>query len=214
MESIVIVDDHPLVRKGLAMSLDQEVNLEVCGQAATAEEGLELIDEKDPDLAILDISLPGMSGLDMVKQLQSRDPEQLILVLSRHDEKLYAERLIRAGARGYVMKLEGTEVIIQAIREVLGGRIFLSDEINDRLLRSVAEGGSASVGEAPINTLSDREIEVYELIGRGLGTREIAERLDISIKTVESYRSRIKKKLNITNASQLVRHAVRWVEDK
>lgn len=195
------------------MSLDEEMDFDVCGQAATAEDGLEMIENLDPDLVILDISLPGMSGLDMVKHLQSTRPEQRILILSRHDEKLYAERLIRAGARGYVMKLEASDVIVEAAREVLNGRVFLSEEINDRLLQNMAAGGQSSLTESPLNMLSDRELEVFELTGRGLATREVAERLNISVKTVESYRSRIKKKLNLNNASQLMRHAVRWVQD-
>lgn len=195
------------------MSLNEELDFEVCGQAASAEEGIEIIKEKDPDLAILDISLPGMSGLEMVKHLQAVKPDQLILILSRHDEKLYAERLIRAGARGYVMKMEAGDVIVRAARQVLNGRIFLSDEINDRLLQSLADGIPASMGNSPLSVLSDRELEVFELTGRGLATREVAERMQISVKTVESYRSRIKQKLNLSNATQLMRHAVKWVHE-
>lgn len=193
------------------MSLDDEMSFEVVGQAPTAEKGLDLIEEADPDLAILDISLPGMSGLEMVKHLKSIKPDQLVLVLSRHDEKLYAERVIRAGARGYVMKLEASEVIVRAAREVLEGRIFLSEEINNRLLRSLAGGSPSSLSNSPLGILSDRELEVFELTGHGLLTSEVAERLHISVKTVESYRARIKQKLNLSNASELMQHAVKWV---
>lgn len=213
MDTIVIVDDHPLVRKGLAMSLDGQLGFDVCGQAASAEDGLELIEELNPDLAILDVSLPGMSGLEMVKHLLSIRPDQLILMVSRHDETLYAERVIRAGARGYVMKLEASEVIVKAVRAVLNGRIFLSEEINNRLLRSLADGGPSALASSPLGALSDRELEVFELTGRGLPTSDVADRLHISIKTVESYRARIKQKLNLRNASELMRHAVKWVHD-
>jgi DNA-binding NarL/FixJ family response regulator len=149
----------------------------------------------------------------MIKRLQSVKPEQLILVLSRHDEKLYAERIIRAGANGYVMKLEDSDVIVRAVRQVLEGRIFLSQEINDRLLQSIAEGRTSRLAESTVSVLSDRELQVYKLLGQGLGTRDIADRLDIAVKTVESYRGRIKKKLNLENATELVRHAVGWVQD-
>ncbi|MFB3130927.1 MAG: response regulator [Rhodothermales bacterium] len=211
MSKILIVDDHPLMRKGLALSLDAETDLTVCGQAANAEEALSVLEELDPDLAIVDISLPGMGGLELIKHMQARRPEMRTLVVSRHDEALYAERAIRAGARGYVMKLEAGEMIVKAVRRVLGGGIYVSEEINERLLLGLA-AGRPKMAESPLELLSDRELEVFELTGRGRGTREIAERLYLSVKTVESYRARIKDKLNLKTAAELMQHAVQWVE--
>ncbi len=208
---IMIVDDHPLMRKGLAMTLEAEPDLKVCLQSETAEHALGEIGKAHPDLAIVDISLPGMSGLDLIKHLRMIDPGIAILVVSRHEETLYAERAIRAGARGYVMKLEAGMVIVNAVRRVLEGGIFVSKDINERLLMGIA-GGSRQIARSPLEVLSDRELEVFELTGRGLGTREISERLHLSIKTVESYRARIKSKLNLNNAAELMQHAVQWVE--
>ncbi len=211
MNKILIVDDHPLMRKGLALSLNAEIDLTVCGQAASAEEALDALEELDPDLAIVDISLPGMGGLELIKHLQALRPEMWTLVVSRHDEALYAERAIRAGARGYVMKLEAGERIVKAVRRVLAGGIYVSEEINERLLLGLA-AGRPKMAESPLELLSDRELEVFELTGRGRGTREIAERLYLSVKTVESYRARIKDKLNLKTAAELMQHAVQWVE--
>ena len=211
MNKILIVDDHPLMRKGLALALNAEIDLTVCGQVANAEEALGALEELDPDLAIVDISLPGMSGLELIKHMQALRPEMRTLVVSRHDEALYAERAIRAGARGYVMKLEAGEMIVKAVRRVLGGGIYVSEEINERLLLALA-AGRPKMAESPLELLSDRELEVFELTGRGRGTREIAERLYLSVKTVESYRARIKDKLNLKSAAELMQHAVQWVE--
>ena len=211
MNKILIVDDHPLMRKGLALALNAEIDLTVCGQVANAEEALGALEELDPDLAIVDISLPGMSGLELIKHMQALRPEMRTLVVSRHDEALYAERAIRAGARGYVMKLEAGEMIVKAVRRVLGGGIYVSEEINERLLLGLA-AGRPKMAESPLELLSDRELEVFELTGRGRGTREIAERLYLSVKTVESYRARIKDKLNLKTAAELMQHAVQWVE--
>ncbi len=211
MSKILIVDDHPLMRKGLALSLDAETDLTVCGQVANAEEALSVLEELDPDLAIVDISLPGMGGLELIKHMQALRPEMRTLVVSRHDEALYAERAIRAGARGYVMKLEAGEMIVKAVRRVLAGGIYVSEEINERLLLGMA-AGRPKMAESPLELLSDRELEVFELTGRGRGTREIAERLYLSVKTVESYRARIKEKLNLKTAAELMQHAVQWVE--
>ncbi|NNF02937.1 MAG: response regulator transcription factor, partial [Rhodothermales bacterium] len=164
-----------------------------------------------PDLVMVDISLPGMSGLELVKHLQAIKPELKILVVSRHDESLYAERAIRAGARGYVMKLEAGEVMVKAIRRIMNGGIYVSEEINERLLLGMISGHQP-LKESPLDLLSDRELEVFELTGRGSGTREIAEKLHLSVKTVESYRARIKSKLNLGSAAELMQHAVQWVE--
>ncbi len=214
MHKIIIVDDHPLMRKGLALTLEGEPDLRVVGQVDSAEEALEEIERLRPDLAIVDVSLPGMSGLELVKHLQARWSELGVLVVSRHDEALYAERAIRAGARGYVMKLEAGAVIVEAVRRVLGGGIYVSEEVNERLLLSLAAGGRERLAQSPLEVLSDRELEVFELTGRGRGTREIAERLHLSVKTVESYRARIKAKLNLASATELMQHAVQWVESE
>ncbi len=211
MKKILIVDDHPLMRKGLAMTLNAEPDLNVCGQVADAEEALGALEEFNPDLAIVDISLPGMSGLELIKHMQALRPELRTLVVSRHDEALYAERAIRAGARGYVMKLEASDMIVKAVRRVLNGGIYVSEEINERLLLGLA-AGRQELAQSPLEVLSDRELEVFELTGRGLGTREIAERLHLSVKTVESYRARINDKLNLKTAAELMQHAVQWVE--
>lgn len=214
MADIVLVDDHPLMRKGLARTIESEVDLDVIGQMSSAEEVLEDIEELAPDLAVVDISLPGMSGMELIKHLQSRTPEIKILVVSRHDETLYAERCIRAGAKGYLMKQEAGDVIVKAIRKVLNDRIFVSEEINERLLQSMAEGGRERIMQSPLEVLSDRELEVFELTGKGSSTREIAERLHLSVKTVESYRARIKDKLNLDSGNELMKHAVQWVESE
>lgn len=214
MTDIILVDDHPLMRKGLGRTIEKEADLNVVAQMSSAEEALEEVEDLDPDLAIVDISLPGMSGMELIKHLQSRMPDLKLLVVSRHDETLYAERCIRAGAKGYVMKQEAGDVIVQAIRKVLNGRIFVSEEINERLLQSMAEGGRERIMQSPLEVLSDRELEVFELTGEGLSTRDIAERLHLSVKTVESYRARIKDKLNFESGNELMKHAVQWVESE
>ena len=210
---ILIVEDHPLMRKGLALTLEAEADLEVCGQAASAEEALSMLDTVQPDLAIVDISLPGMSGLELIKHLHTWKPDLPVLVISRHDEALYAERAIRAGARGYVMKIEAVDVIVKAVRRVLAGGLYVSEEISERLLLSMT-GHRRTEARTPVELLSDRELEVFELTGRGLTTREIAERLHLSVKTIESYRTRIKTKLGLRSAAELMQHAVQWVENE
>ncbi len=209
----MVIDDHPLMRQGLAATIDAETSFKVCCQVASAEEALDNMDESKPDLAIVDISLPGMGGLELIKHLKNLYPDLKTLVVSRHDEVLYAERAIRAGARGYVMKLEAGQVIVEAIRRVMRGGIFVSEEINERLLMSMASG-RPSVSQSPMEILSDRELEVLELSGKGQTTRDIAERLHLSVKTVESYRSRIKEKLNLSSATELMQRAVQWVNSE
>lgn len=211
MHRIYLVDDHPLMRQGLALTINTHANFEVVGQAASAEEALENIGDANPDVAILDISLPGMSGLELVKHLNAVRPQMPALVVSRHDEALYAERVIRAGARGYVMKMEAGEVIIEALQKVLSGGVYVSDEIHNRLLMGMLSGRKPGV-LSPLDELSDRELEVFELTGQGHNTRIIAERLHLSVKTVESYRSRIKEKLNLSTATELMQRAVQYVE--
>ncbi len=210
-KKVIIVDDHPLMRKGLALTLATEGGLDVCAQAESAEEALELLADVNPDVAVVDISLPGMSGLELIKHLHIFNPTIKIIVVSRHDEALYAERAIRAGARGYVMKLEAGEVIVDAVNKILMGGIYVSPEINERLLMGMLSGKNTGA-QSPLELLSDRELEVFELTGNGMATRDIAERLHLSVKTVESYRARIKNKLSLQNATELMQHAVQWIE--
>ncbi|MEM1118155.1 MAG: response regulator transcription factor [Bacteroidota bacterium] len=208
---ILLVDDHPLLRTGLALTLGDEPDFEVVGQAADAEEALDVVERLAPDLVVVDISLPGMGGLELVKHLQSVHPEMRTLVVSRHDEELYAERAVRAGAKGYVSKLQAGEKIVEAVRTVLRGGIYLSEAVKDKMLFGAASGRAPMA--SPLEVLSDRELEVFEMTGRGVETKEVAERLHLSVKTVESYRARIKTKLGLTNSTELIAHAVRWVQD-
>lgn len=193
------------------MSLESESDLNVVAQASNAEDAIGLIEAENPDLVVVDISLPGMSGLELIKQVHAIRPAMKTLVVSRHDEALYAERAIRAGAKGYVMKLEAPDVMIKAVRRVMNNGIYVSDKINERLLMGMASGHEM-LSQSPLDVLSDRELEVFELTGKGFGTRDIAERLHLSVKTVESYRARIKTKLHLQNAAELMQHAVQWVE--
>ncbi len=210
-KKIYLVDDHPLMRKGLAMTIDNEVGFEVCGQAESAEDALNEILELKPDAAVIDISLPGMNGIELVKNLLHQQPDLKILIVSRHDEELYAERAIRAGAKGYLMKLEAVEVLISAIKQILKGNLYLSDKIGNKLLMKMASGNSTKT-DNPLDLLSDRELEVFELTGKGHSTKDIGKKLHISVKTVESHRANIKDKLQLDTANELMRHAVRWVE--
>lgn len=212
-QKIIVVDDHPMMRKGLSETLAAEHGFEVVEQFERAENVLEKYDDLSPDMAIIDISLPGMSGLELVKHLVSRDSDLKILVVSRHEESLYAERVLRAGAKGYIMKQEAGEVLLKAVRKIFNGGIYVSDEINEKLLLGMASGRE-DISMSPIDQLSDRELEVFELTGKGNITREIAEKLHLSVKTVESYRARIKSKLNLENATELMMHAVKWVENE
>lgn len=211
MTRLLLVDDHPLMRQGLAMTLNAEPDLEVAAQAGDAESALDLYDEIQPDLVVVDISLPGMNGLELLKHLLARESSLPILVVSRHDEELYAERAVRAGARGYVSKLKAGDEIVGAVRRVLRGGIHLSEELKDKLLFGAAAGRKDAM-QSPLEVLSDRELEVFEMTGRGVPSREIAERLHLSVKTVESYRARIKTKLGLANGTELMKHAVAWVE--
>ena len=211
MTRILLVDDHPLLRQGIAMTLDAEPDFEVAGQASDAEEALATFDAVAPDLVVTDISLPGMNGLELMKNLLALHPDLPVLVVSRHDEDLYAERAVRAGARGYVSKLAAGDQIVTAVRRVLRGGIHLSEDLKDKLLFGAAAGVKDAT-QTPLEVLSDRELEVFEMTGRGIPTREISERLHLSVKTVESYRSRIKTKLGLANGAELMKHAVTWVE--
>ena len=207
---ILIVDDHPIVRDGLIAALSRHPDLQVCGEAATVAEAIQLIDAEQPDLAIIDLSLPDGSGLELIKRIKARNAATKMLVLSMNDESLYAERVLRAGAMGFLHKQEAREKLIRAIRQVLDGKIFVSETINDRLLQQVIVG-KQPLEHSPITALTDRELEVFELIGQGLGSSEIAQRLHLGIKTIETYRQRIKGKLDLKNSLELVRHATQWV---
>lgn len=208
---VYLVDDHPLVREWLTNLIDQQEDLAVCGEAEGARAALEGIRETNPDVAIVDISLSDGSGLDVVKNIRSSHPKTAVIVLSMHDERLYAERAIRAGAHGYIMKRETTSNIIAAIHEVLGGRLHVSAQMSADLGRKFANGRQPSQRSA-VEQLSDRELEVFQLLGQGFETRRIAHVLGVSIKTVQAYCARIKEKLDLANASELLREAVRWNE--
>lgn len=210
-KTIIIIDDHPIMRKGLASTLESEPGFEVTHQFERAEEYLEVMEQENPDLLVVDLSLPGMNGIELVKNVIFQYPDQKILVVSRHEETLYAERALRAGAKGYVMKFESSDVLLNAVRKVLNGGIHVSQELSDKLLMS-AMSGKKNALESPVDVLSDRELEVFELIGRVKSTSEIAEQLHLAVKTVETYRSRIKDKLELKNSTELIFHAVKWVE--
>ena len=210
---ILIVDDHPITREGLANLIRQTSDLTVCGEAADAEHSIAMIVETKPDLVVLDISLPGRSGIELLKDLHAMDPHLPILVISMHDESLYAERALRAGARGYVMKQEQTDVILAAIRRVLAGELSLSNRVKEKMLNRLAQGGKDATAFS-MDTLSDREMEVFQLIGNGFGTRQIAERLNLSVKTIDSYREHLKVKLQLAKGADLVHHAIQWVKSE
>jgi DNA-binding NarL/FixJ family response regulator len=208
---VALVDDHPVVRQGLATLIANEQDLHVCGSVGSAAEALDLVRAERPDLAIVDISLQDTSGLELIKRLKAVAPELKVLVSSMHDEALFADRALRAGALGYISKEEAIEEVVTAVRQVLAGKVYLSARMTERLLRSAASGVSPGAGEAPERALSDRELEVFTLIGEGLATREIARRLNLSVKTVETHREHIKKKLELADNNKLIRRAVEWV---
>ncbi len=207
---ILLVDDHPLVREGLTLRISRQPNLTVCGEASTLAEALQQFEQHRPDLVIVDITLKDGNGLDLIQRLKGRDPAVRILVLSMHDESVYAERALRAGARGYINKQEAREHVIDAILRVLEGKLYLSPAAQERLL-TVASRGPEELLRPAVATLTNRELEVFEAIGRGLTTSEIAKQLHLSIKTVETHRQRVKAKLNLTTSAELAREAVQWV---
>lgn len=207
---VLIVDDHVIVRDGLAQLIASEPGFSVCGEAATAEQALSAAGEVHPDLAIVDISLGGVNGVELIKNLSALSPTLAILVLSMHDESHYAERALRAGASGYVMKREARDRILDAIRTVVAGEIYVSDRMQRSMVYQYLHGNSK--GEAsPVSRLSDRELEVLTLLGRGLSSKDIAERLHLSQKTVDSHRTHLKEKLHLAGAPELVRFAFEWV---
>lgn len=207
---ILIVDDHPIVRQGLAQLIDQESDMSVCGQAETAHEALDAAEALTPDLMVVDIALRETSGMDLIKDVKIRHPDLPVLTLSMFDEAVYAERALRAGAKGYIMKQEATEKVVTAIRRVLAGEVYISDGMAAKMVSKMV-GREANENASPIERLSDRELEVFRLIGSGYGTREMAERLHLSVKTIETYRAHIKDKLALEDANELLRCAIQWV---
>jgi DNA-binding NarL/FixJ family response regulator len=211
---VLVVDDHPIVRQGLVQLINNEPDLAVCAQADTAHDGMKLIASEKPDVAIVDLSLADKSGLEMIKDIKTRFPKLPVLVLSMHDEQLYAERALRAGALGYVMKEEATENVMTAIRSVIRGEIYVSGSMTGKILHHFVGGRPAETKINPVERLSDRELEVFQLIGQGRPTREIAEKLFLSVKTIETYRAHIKEKLKLQNATQLLQQAIQWVQSQ
>jgi DNA-binding NarL/FixJ family response regulator len=209
---IVIVDDHPIVRKGLTELINNEPDMVVCGESGTIRDGLERIRLERPDVAVVDLSLGMDSGLELLKQVDAQLPEVRVLMLSMHEETLHAERLLAAGARGYVMKQEAPQNLLAAIRSVAGGKTYVSPRMSDRIVSRVTGRRAEPDERAPYERLTDREREIFTLIGRGLATRDIAQRLDLSVKTVETYQARIKEKLGLANGHELTRAAISWVQ--
>ena len=209
---VLIVDDHPIVRQGIAQLINQEEDFSTCYEAADAQEALDIMASCAADILLVDISLEGVSGIELVKTLKSRHPKTPALVVSMHDENLYAERALRAGARGYIMKQEATAKVLAAIRRVMGGEIYLSENIQAKILQRVFRGDESAL--SPIDLLSDRELEVFLLIGRGFATSDIARELNRSVKTVETHRAHLKSKLCIKNSAELVHYAVQWAEQE
>lgn len=208
--TVLLVDDHPVLRRGLADLIESETGLEVCGGCSGASEALRLVESFNPDLVIVDLWLKEGTGFDLIEQLAARGASPRILVCSVHDELLFAERCLRAGASGYIQKEEATGKLVQAIRQVMEGRVYFSEHVSERIMSQLVNS-AASAGEASITELSNRELQVFELIGHGYSTKDIAGQLHLSRKTVETYREKIKGKLNIASGSQLVQRAVQWV---
>jgi DNA-binding NarL/FixJ family response regulator len=204
---VFLVDDHPIVRQGLGLLINREPDLVVCGEAEDAPSALQRMVNAQPDLMVIDISLDGPDGLELLKTIRLKEPILPVLILSMHEESTYAERSLRAGANGYIMKQEATERVLVAIRRILDGKVYLSERLTNKMLEQFVRGSGSSKNN-PLMTLSDRELEVYRLIGAGHGTRQIADELHVSVKTVESYQAHIKEKLSLRNARELVQHAI------
>jgi DNA-binding NarL/FixJ family response regulator len=208
-KTVLVVDDHPLMRQGLALLINQQQDMRVCGEAEEAHAAMIAISQLRPDIVILDISLNGPDGLELLKNLRVTDPDLPVLILSMHDEAIYAERALRARANGYIMKQEATEKVLIAVRRILNGEVYLSDRMSNKMLQQYI-GGTPSMIQSRIASLSDRELEVFRLIGEGRATREIAEELHLSVKTVETYQAHIKEKLALRSGRELIQHAIQW----
>jgi DNA-binding NarL/FixJ family response regulator len=209
---ILIVDDHPLFREGLRQMIERNPELTVCGEAADAPEALQAIAGLKPDLVLVDISLAGASGIDLIKSIKTEYEDLPVLVVSMHDESLYAERALRAGAMGYVMKQEPGKIVKAAISKVLAGEIHLSERMSTAVLSKLM-GGKSSEPVSALQTLSDRELEVFRMLGHGKGTRHIAEELNVTVPTVNSFRARIKEKLHLKSATEVMLHAIQWCRE-
>jgi DNA-binding NarL/FixJ family response regulator len=207
--TVLVVDDHPLMRQGLALLINQQQDMRVCGEAEEGQAALPADAQLRPDIMILDISLHGPAGIEILKTIRTTDPDLPVLVLSMHDEAIYAERALRARANGYIMKQEATEKVLVAVRRILSGEIYLSERMSNKMLQQYI-GGSPHVIQSRIATLSDRELEVFRRIGEGRATREIAEELHLSVKTVETYQAHIKDKLALRSGRELIQHAIQW----
>jgi len=210
---VLIVDDHPIIRDGLATIVNHERDMNVCGQADDAYQALKAVTELKPDIVVTDISLKNSDGIDLTKSIKIRYPRLPVIIFSVHDESLYAERALLAGAKAYLMKDAISENIIKAIRTVLSGEIFVSETISKKFLHKIA-GDKAGTAKTPVENLSDREFEIFRLIGEGLKASKIAKRLHLSIKTIETYRSRIKEKLNLADAAELLRYSIKWAKSQ
>jgi DNA-binding NarL/FixJ family response regulator len=208
-KTVFIVDDHPLLRQGLALLINQQQDLEVCGEAEEAHAAMQAIALRRPDILIVDISLNGPDGLDLLKSIRASYAELPVLILSMHDEAIYAERALRARANGYIMKQEATEKVLVAVRRILHGEVYLSDRMANKMLQQYI-GGAPDAIQSRLSALSDRELEVFSLIGEGRGTREIAEELHLSVKTIETYQAHIKEKLSLRSGRELIQHAIQW----
>jgi DNA-binding NarL/FixJ family response regulator len=208
---ILLVDDHPFMRAGLAQLIDRQADLMVCGEAGNPTEAFQALASAKPDLVLSDLTMPGRSGLEFIKDLRAANDALAILVVSMHDESVFAERALRAGARGYIMKEAGGENLLAAIRQVLGGDVYVSPRMSARILEGLSSARPRG-SKSPIEKLTDREFEIFQLIGQGKSTRDIAAQLHLSPKTVDVHRANIKEKLELTNVTALIRHAVRWVE--
>jgi DNA-binding NarL/FixJ family response regulator len=208
-KNVLVVDDHPLLRQGLALLINQQQDMQVCGEAEEAHAAMQAVTHCRPDIMILDISLNGPDGLELLKSIRASDPDLPVLILSMHDEAIYAERALRARANGYIMKQEATEKVLVAVRRILNGELYLSDRMSNKMLQHYI-GGAPSMIQSRISSLSDRELEVFRRIGEGRATREIAEELHLSVKTVETYQAHIKEKLALRSGRELIQHAIQW----
>jgi DNA-binding NarL/FixJ family response regulator len=206
---VLVVDDHPIVRQGLALLINRESDLVVCGEAEEMHTAMQEIVTTHPDIVVVDISLSGPDGLELLKSIRTRHPHLPVLILSMHDESIYAERALRAGANGYIMKQEATEKVLEALRRIVNREIYVSDRVANKMLQQYI-GGNAVAQRSPVADLTDRELEVFRLIGDGHSTRQIAEELRLSVKTVESYQAHIKEKLSLRSARELMQHAIQW----
>jgi DNA-binding NarL/FixJ family response regulator len=207
--TVLLVDDHPIVRQGLQQMIDREADLHVCGEAEEARSALHAIAVLKPDIVVMDISLNGPSGIEILRTIRQTDSKLRVLVLSMHDETVYAERALRAGANGYIMKQEATEKVLVAMRRILAGEVYVSDRVANKMLKQFV-GGAPSSRHSPVDDLTDRELEVFRLIGEGHGTRQISDELHLSVKTVETYQAHIKEKMGLRNARELVQYAIQW----